>query len=146
MSDADLASSAGVSGGSPGAADLSSATVGQLLIPVSNLEASIEFYRDKLGVKFLFQAPPQMAFFQAGSVRLLVGVHTETDKAQQGSQIYFFVADIQAVFATLLERGVNMMAEPHVVHRTPASELWLCEFRDLDGNQLALMSEVGVVK
>ena len=33
------------------------------------------------------------------------------------------------------------MAEPHIVHRTPSSELWLAEFTDSDGNQLALMSQ-----
>jgi len=126
------------------AADLSNATVGQLLIPVGNLEAAITFYRDQLGLKFLFQAPPQMAFFQAGNVRLLVGVHGDGHDVQRGSQIYFFIPDIQAVYATLVSRGVTMTATPHVVHRTPTSELWLCEFRDPDGNQLALMSDVPV--
>lgn len=124
------------------AADLSNATVGQLLIPVANLEAAIAFYRDQLGIKFLFAAPPQMAFFQAGNVRLLVGEHGKEHAAQPGSQIYFFVPDIHAVHATLIARGVTMTATPHVVHHTAASELWLCEFRDPDGNQLALMCEL----
>ena len=51
--------------------DLSDATVGQLLIPVTNLERAIGFYRDTLGIKFLFSAPPQMSFFMAGSGRLV---------------------------------------------------------------------------
>jgi len=58
--------------------------------------------------------------------------------------VYFKVADIKAVFATLVERGVRFAGEPHLVHRTPESELWLAEFRDPDGNGLALMSEVVV--
>jgi hypothetical protein len=52
------------------------------------------------------------------------------------------VADIHAVHRTLVERGVSFRAGPHVVHRTPAMELWLSEFSDPDGNPLALMSEV----
>jgi predicted enzyme related to lactoylglutathione lyase len=82
-----------------------------------------------------------MAFFQCGGVRMLVGVPPAGRAAQRGSTIYFQVADIQSVFRSLNEKGVEFMAEPHIVHRTPNSELWLAEFADLDGNQLALMSQ-----
>jgi methylmalonyl-CoA/ethylmalonyl-CoA epimerase len=122
--------------------DLSDSTVGQVLIPVENLDRAITFYRDTLGLRFLFSAPPQMSFFQAGNVRLLVGVPEQGQRAQRGSAIYFRVADIQAVFKTLKNRGVNFGVAPHLVHRAPTSELWLTEFKDPDGNQLALMSEV----
>jgi methylmalonyl-CoA/ethylmalonyl-CoA epimerase len=121
--------------------DLAEATVGQLLIPVEDLDRAIAFYRDTLGLRFLFAAPPQMSFFQSGNVRLLVGVPEAGRPRQRGSQIYFQVADIHAVFRTLGERGVKFGASPHVVHRTPTSELWLTEFTDPDGNQLALMGE-----
>ena len=121
--------------------DLSDATVGQLLIPVEDLERAIVFYRDRLGLRFLFSAPPQMSFFQAGNVRLLVGVPAAAQPRQRGSVVYFKVANIHAVFHTLAERGVEFGASPHVVHRTPTTELWLTEFQDPDGNQLALMSE-----
>ena len=124
--------------------NLASAKVGQLLIPVENLERGVAFYRDVLGIPFLFQAPPQMAFFNCGGIRLLVGEVTAGDKGQRGSTIYFQVEDIRAVFAELKGKGVTFRAEPHVVHRTPKSELWLSEFIDPDGNQLALMSEVPI--
>jgi methylmalonyl-CoA/ethylmalonyl-CoA epimerase len=124
--------------------DLSEATVGQLLIPVTDLDRAVAFYRDTLGLPFLFTAPPQMSFFQCGSVRLLVGVPTDDEHNGRGSAVYFKVADIHAVFATLVERGVTALAEPHVVHRTPTTELWLSEFQDPDHNLLALMSEVFV--
>ena len=58
----------------PESADLSNATIGQLLIPVANLDRAVAFYQDTLGLRLLFKAPPQMSFFQAGDVRLLVGV------------------------------------------------------------------------
>lgn len=123
------------------AADLSESTVGQLLIPVEDLDRAIVFYRDTLGLQFLFAAPPQMSFFRSGNVRLLVGVPEANRPRQRGSMIYFRVEDIHAVHGTLAERGVRFVAAPHVVHRTPTTELWLSEFRDPDGNDLALMSE-----
>lgn len=124
--------------------NLSDATVGQLLIPVDNFERGVAFYRDVLGLPFLFAAPPQMAFFLCGSVRLLVGVLPAGQKAQRGSAIYFQVKDINGVFSSLRDKGVHFVATPHVVNRTPRSELWLAEFTDPDGNQLALMSDVAV--
>ena len=122
--------------------NLANATVAQLLIPVEDFEKGVAFYRDVLGLPFLFAAPPQMAFFNCGGIRLLVGVMPPGQKAQRGSAIYFRVPDIAAVHSELTGKGVRFGGPPHVVHRTPKSELWLAEFTDPDGNQLALMSEV----
>jgi len=124
--------------------NLSDATVGQLLIPVDDFERGIAFYRDVLGLPLLFAAPPQMAFFMCGGIRLLVGVVPPGQKAQRGATIYFRIKDIDAVFSTLNAKGVQFLASPHVVNRTAQAELWLAEFTDPDGNQLALMSEVAV--
>ena len=124
--------------------NLADATIGQLLIPVENFGRGTAFYRDILGLNFLFAAPPQMAFFMCGAIRLLVGVAPPGQKAQRGATIYFRVLDIEGVYASLKDKGVLFMAPPHVVHRTPKSELWLAEFNDPDGNQLALMSEVAI--
>jgi predicted enzyme related to lactoylglutathione lyase len=121
--------------------NLANATITQLLIPVDDFERSISFYRDVLGIPLLFSAPPQMAFFQCGTVRLLVGVTPASQKAQRGSAIYFSVQDIEEVHASLREKGVEFKAAPHVVNRSAQSETWLAEFVDPDGNQLALMSE-----
>lgn len=122
--------------------NLSKAKIAQLLVPVDDLAKGIAFYKDVLGLAFLFEAPPQMAFFDCSGVRLLVGVPPQGQPAQRGSAIYFQVTDINAVSATLKANGVLFSAEPHVVHRAPGMELWLAEFRDPFGNQLALMAEV----
>jgi methylmalonyl-CoA/ethylmalonyl-CoA epimerase len=124
--------------------NLASAKVAQLLIPVDDLEKGVAFYRDILGFRFLFAAPPQMAFFDCGGVRLLVGVMPPGQKPQRGSAIYFQVPNIHDVFAHLKSSGVRFMVEPHVVDRTPKSELWLSEFSDPDGNKLALMSDLAI--
>jgi predicted enzyme related to lactoylglutathione lyase len=122
--------------------NLVDSTIAQLLIPIEEFERGVSFYRDILGLPFLFAAPPQMAFFQCGAVRLLVGVTPAGQKAQRGSAIYFAVKDIQAVYAYLSAQGVEFKGAPHVVNRSAKSEAWLAEFVDPDGNQLALMSEV----
>jgi methylmalonyl-CoA/ethylmalonyl-CoA epimerase len=124
--------------------DLSGASVAQLLIPVEDLERAVPYYRDVLGLPHLFTAPPQMAFFACGGVRLLVGVPPADTRRDRGATVYFRVPDIHATHATLAGRGVAFEAPPHVVHRTPATELWLSEFRDPDGNHLALMAEAAV--
>ena len=124
--------------------NLANATIGQLLVPIDDFDKGIAFYRDVLGLPFLFAAPPQMAFFTCGNVRLLVGAVPPGQKAQRGSAIYFRVSDIHGTHASLRDKGVRFLAAPHVVNRTPTSELWLAEFADPDGNQLALMSEVAV--
>ena len=122
--------------------NLANATITQLLIPVDDFERGVAFYRDVLGLPLLFSAPPQMAFFRCGTVRLLVGVTPGGQPVQRGSQIYFGVQDIHAVHASLSERGVEFKVAPHVVSRSAQGEIWLAEFVDPDGNQLAVMSEV----
>jgi methylmalonyl-CoA/ethylmalonyl-CoA epimerase len=119
--------------------NLSNSKIAQLLIPVDDFESGVSFYRDVLGLPLLFAAPPQMAFFNCSGIRLLVGVVPPGRTAQRGSAIYFEVADIDAVYSSLKSSGVTFSAEPHLVNRTPQSELWLAEFSDPDGNQLALL-------
>lgn len=125
--------------------NLANATISQLLVPVDDFERGVAFYRDTLGIPFLFAAPPQMAFFQCGGIRLLVGVMPPGQKAQRGSAIYFQVPDIQVIYSSLKDNGVQFAAAPHVVSRTAKSELWLAEFVDPFGNQLALMSDVAAI-
>jgi len=122
--------------------NLANATITQLLIPVDDFERGVAFYRDVLGLPLLFSAPPQMAFFRCGAMRLLVGVTPPGQPVQRGSQIYFSVPDIHAVHDFLGARGVEFKAVPHAVNRSAQTEVWLAEFVDPDGNQLALMSEV----
>jgi predicted enzyme related to lactoylglutathione lyase len=124
--------------------NLADATVTQFLIPIDDFERGMAFYRDILGLPLLFAAAPQMAFFQCGAVRLLVGVTPAGQNVQRGSQIYFAVKDIQSIYSSLKSQGVQFKAPPHVVNRSAASEIWLAEFIDPDGNQLALMSELPV--
>lgn len=118
--------------------------IGQVAINVHDLERAIEFYRDVLGLEFLFSAPPQMAFFDCGGVRLLLGMPADQESDHPASILYYRVDDIHVAHQGLMAKGAAFEREPVAVHRTEESELWLAFLRDSEGNLLALMSEVPV--
>ena len=37
--------------------------IGQIAVPVTDIERAVSFYRDMLGMRFLFQVPPGLGFF-----------------------------------------------------------------------------------
>ena len=116
--------------------------IGQISVTAKDIGRATAFYRDTLGIKFLFSAPPQLAFFDCDGVRLMLGVPEKAEFDHPSSVLYFKVPDIQRAHATLAGRGVRFESEPHVVAKMPTYDLWLVEFRDSEGNVLALMSEV----
>jgi methylmalonyl-CoA/ethylmalonyl-CoA epimerase len=115
--------------------------VGQIAIPTRDVQRAISFYRDTLGLEFLFQAGT-LAFFMCGDVRLLVSEPESDEFASHSSVVYFRVADIHAARAELARRGVRFEDEPHMIARMPDHALWMTFFRDPDDNLHALMSEV----
>ena len=121
---------------------LSLSRIGQIGVRALDIARATAFYRDTLGMRYLFGVADKMAFFDCGGIRLLIGVPPPGQAARPSSAIYFRVSEIGPVFSTLKMAGVEFSAEPHVVHRTPSMELWLAEFQDPFGNSLALMSEV----
>ena len=121
---------------------LSLSQIGQISIVVHDLDRAVAFYRDTLGMKFLFQVPPKMAFFDCGGVRLYLGLPEGEGQDHPASVLYYKVDDINVAWAALRERGAELEGEPHLVARMPDHELWLGFFKDTEGNTLALMSEV----
>jgi methylmalonyl-CoA/ethylmalonyl-CoA epimerase len=112
----------------------------QVSIRISDIERAVRFYRDTLGLKLLFQAPPQLAFFDCGGVRLMLSP-PEPEFDHQGSVLYFAVDDIKAAHTALAAAGVTFRTAPHLVAKLPDREVWLTDFEDSEGNVLALMSE-----
>lgn len=115
-------------------------TLGQIALTVTDIDRATAFYRDTLGMPFLF-AFPGLAFFTLGDVRLMLSLPEGSDPRTMASPLYFRVRDIAAVHQTLTDRGVAFRDEPHVVHRDATMELWMTFFDDPDGNLLALMEE-----
>lgn len=113
--------------------------IAQIALTVHDLPRAVAFYRDVLGMHVLFEAG-NMAFFQCGSVRLMIG--TSDKPAGGGSIVYFRVPDIQAAAGFLKAQNVPLVQEPHLVARMKSNDLWLAFVNDPDGNTLGLMSEV----
>lgn len=118
--------------------------LGQVSVSIRDVERAIAFYRDTLGLKFLFRAG-QLAFFDIGGVRLLLSP-PERDGKAFSSVLYFRVPDIQKAYSQLKADKVEFIGEPSMIARMPDHELWLAEFKDGEGNFMALMSEVPLAR
>jgi methylmalonyl-CoA/ethylmalonyl-CoA epimerase len=115
--------------------------IGQIAVRALDLDRAVAFYRDVLGMQFLFQAPPSLAFFDCDGVRLLLD-RPEGELDHPASVLYFRVSDIRSSYQALKDHGVQFRGEPHLIARMPDHELWMAFFDDSEGNTLALMSEV----
>lgn len=115
--------------------------IGQIAIHVRDVARAVQFYRDTLGMRFLFEVP-KLAFFDCGGVRLMLTVPESPEFDHPGSVLYYKVADINASHAALKARGVEFIDEPHLIAKMPDHDLWMVFLRDSEGNTLALMSEI----
>ena len=96
--------------------------IGQIAIPVHDLEAAVEFYRDSLGMEFLFQVP-NMAFFDCEGIRILLAIPEGDDSDQHSSIIYFKVVDIHAATDALGDKGIIITSDPHLIAEMPDHDL-----------------------
>jgi methylmalonyl-CoA/ethylmalonyl-CoA epimerase len=107
---------------------------------VRDMDRATRFYRDVLGVPFLFAAGPGMTFFDCAGVRLLLAL-PDAGLEPPGSVLYFATEDIHQTHKTLEANGVRFRSKPHKVATLQDREVWLADFDDGEGNILALMSE-----
>ncbi len=115
--------------------------VGQIALNAKNIPEATAFYRDVLGLKHLFSVGDRMAFFECGGVRLMLSQPSSPELDHPSSILYFVVADIEAAHAALVRAGVKIEHPPVMAAKMPDHELWLCPFRDPEGNILELMCE-----
>ena len=116
--------------------------IGQIALHADDLNRAVAFYRDTLGMRFLFQAP-SLAFFDCGGIRLMLDAVKEKDVPERlSSLIYYKVADLNAAYETLVSRAVSFDSKPHLIVKMPDHELWMAFFRDSEKNLVGLMSEV----
>ncbi|MBI1874867.1 MAG: VOC family protein [Acidobacteria bacterium] len=114
--------------------------IGQIAVTVKDVPRARAFYRDTLGLKFLFDGGERLTFFDAGGVRLMLSI-PEPEHDHPSSILYFKVTDIGRHVDALKSRGVTFVGEPHIIARMPTYDLWMAFFTDSEGNTLALYEE-----
>lgn len=116
--------------------------IGQIAIVVRDVARATDFYRDVLGLRFLFAAGPQLAFLQAGGIRIMLTTPQGHGEAGKNSVLYFKVADLPATHAAVVARGARNERAPALATRMPDHELWIGFVRDPEENLIGLLSEV----
>ena len=126
---------------SSGMTSMGISSIGQISIITHDLPRATAFYRDVLGLPLLFTAG-NMAFFDCGGVRLMLGPASAPELDHPSSILYFRVPDIEAAHRRLIEMGVKIEAPPRLIAPMKTYDLWMVGFRDSEGNIMQLMSEV----
>ncbi len=121
--------------------DVKLSEIGQIAITVSNVDVALEFYRDILGLSFLFSPAPTLAFLAAGSVRIMLSTPQGAGTVGANSTLYFKTQDIEASYASIIARGAIVERAPQLAAKMPDHELWIGFVRDPDGNLVGLMEE-----
>ncbi len=127
------------------AADLSFALnkLHQVALLATDLDRSVAFYRDVLGLHYMDRYdPPGLAFFNLGS-----GVRLILSATSSKATLYFLVDDIESAFRVLAQRGVSFLHKPSMIHRDDEGRLgkkgieeWMAFFKDPSDNVLALVA------
>jgi len=117
--------------------------VGQIGVPVKDLQRALEFYKVKLGLSLLFNTD-HMAFFECNGLRILLTLPEKAEFAHSSSVIYFQVNDIKRTYEQLVNKEVAFIDEPHLVAKIGQTETWMVFFKDTEDNTHALMSEVQI--
>lgn len=117
------------------------AEIGQIAVTVGDVGKALEFYRDVLGLKFLFSAGPNLAFVAAGPVRIMLTLPQGAGKVGSNSILYFRVDNIEAVHTAIVERGAKNERAPQLAAKMPDHELWIGFIRDPEENLIGLMEE-----
>lgn len=113
----------------------------QIAVTVSDVDAALGFYRDTLGLAFLFRAGPGLAFLEAGGVRLMLSTPQGAGAIGANSTLYFKVAEIAVAHASFVAAGAFEERAPQITAKMPDHDLWISFLRDPDGNLVGLLEE-----
>lgn len=115
--------------------------IGQIALTVRDVAQQTAFYRDVLGLRFLFSAGPNLAFFNAGPVRLMLSTPQGAGESGKNSILYFKVTHLDAAHAAIVARGAANERAPQMAAKLPDHELWIGFVRDPEENLIGLMEE-----
>ena len=113
----------------------------QLAITVSDVEKSLAFYRDLLGLNFQFAPNTNLAFLQCGTLRIMLSTPQGAGEVGKNSIPYFEVQNIEAFYRAVVEKGATPERKPQLAAKMPDHDLWIGFLKDPDGNLVALMEE-----
>ncbi|MGQ0559816.1 MAG: VOC family protein [Sphingosinicella sp.] len=112
--------------------------IAQIALPVQDLERAKDFYRERLGLAHLFDAPPGLSFFQCGETRLMM---SRPEGTAGSSILYYAVASAREAYQALAAEGIEFLEEARCIAKVDGKNVWLAVGRDSEGNLFGLMSE-----
>lgn len=116
-------------------------SLGQLAFTVSDVQMALEFYRDILGLDFLFSPSANLAFIQCGETRIMLSTPQGAEEPSKNSIPYFMVSNIELFYESVIAKGAIKERDPQLAAQMPDHELWIGFIKDLDGNLVGLMEE-----
>jgi catechol 2,3-dioxygenase-like lactoylglutathione lyase family enzyme len=116
--------------------------IGQIAIAITDLNISVNFYRDILGLELLFQIPSGLAFFNCGDTRLMLTTLQGNEEDHKTSAIYYKVPDIKNATEQIKVKGLTFEREPQFAAKMEDHDLWIGFLRDPDNNLIGLMAEL----
>ncbi len=120
--------------------------IGQIAICVDDMQTSRTFYKDILGLTLLFDAGPNLSFFDCGGIRLMLTTLQGKEEDHNTSVIYYKVSDIEAVFKAFEKQDVVIERPPQLAAKMTDHHLWMGFIRDPNANLIGIMAEVPSLK
>jgi len=118
---------------------MSLSKLSNIILSVSDLEKSLAFYRDILGMKINSTIPGEFAFLDGGGI--VVALRERRKSVGPGlTEVVFEVVDIYAAYESLRTKGVVFSHPPTVVTESNGRQLVAADFRDPDGHILSITS------
>lgn len=115
--------------------------IGQIAVVVADVTVAKRFYTEILGLKFLFDAGPNLAFVAAGDIRLMLTTPQGAGEVGKNSVLYFRTSALDSLYTQAVERGAKPERAPQLAAKMPDHELWIGFVRDPDGNLVGMMEE-----
>jgi len=114
--------------------------IGQIGLPVGDVDRSVAFYERTMGLRMLYRFG-DVAFFDCAGVRLLLDKSRAGADVRRQGCIYFRCADIALTVGELERRGISFTERPRLIAKMDDHDLWMAFFEDPDGHTLAVMQE-----
>ena len=111
--------------------------IGQIILPVKDLDRSSAFYKGVLGMKVKYTVPGEFVFLDGGGVELALR-EMEGDTVPDLTEVVFQADNVLATYEALKSRGVTFRYPPRAITSSPTAELFATDFRDPDGHVLSI--------